>query len=229
MRQLWLIFAISTSALAQTQVTMDGDTPVALLPSQASTQAGNSLLSEAENGEQRTQTVANNAAISVVAEPNPALATGGRSASMTAWSGYAAAESLATNGNPELALKQIDVRLIQAPDDAKAAYLKGLILMQLSRGEEAERWFKMMQSNFPTLSQPYNALAVIYTGRGDLLSAENTLQALLAQHPNDRTAQENLAKIYVKLARASYQKLQKAKAKDATIAQTIKLLEQIDK
>ena len=77
------------------------------------------------------------------------------------WAGYAQAQSMAENGNPRGALRQLESRLATNPQDSRAAYLKGLVLMQLGRGEEAERWYKMMQANFPDLPQPGNALAVI--------------------------------------------------------------------
>lgn len=142
-----------------------------------------------------------------------------------AWSGYKTAESLATNGQPEIALKQLEARLAIAPDDARAAYLKGLILMQQGKTDDAERWFKMMQSNFPNLPQPYNALAIIYTGRDDLESAQNVLQALLMQHPNHHNARVNLAHIYLRLARENYQQALKAKPNDDTIKNILKNLE----
>ncbi|SUO93358.1 Flp pilus assembly protein TadD, contains TPR repeats [Suttonella ornithocola] len=192
--------------------------PVALLPDKGSVGSEEALLrSAAQQVQQATPPVLTNISSTASANQTP-----------PPWSGYKAAESLATNGNPELALKQLEGRLVSAPNDAKAAYLKGLILMQLGRSEDAERWFKMMQSNFPNLPQPYNALAVIYTGRGDLLSAENTLQALLAQNPNHRSAHINLANIYLKLAQENYQKALDLNPKDAAVAQKLKALEALN-
>lgn len=144
------------------------------------------------------------------------------------WPGYRAVEALATSGRAQEALRQLDLRLVQRPEDARAAYMKGLVLMQLGRGADAERWFKMMQGNFPELAQPYNALAVIYFGRGDLLSAQNVLQAVLAQHPDNRTAQRNLAEIYLRLARESYEKIRKTAPEDARIAAIINALDALN-
>lgn len=212
-RGLWLLMAfLSLSVFAQ----QGDEPPVVLLPSGAS-ENPQALLQSAK------QAVSVGAA--VAQENKPSTPT----EQVPLWSGYKAAESLATNGNPELALKQLEARLVSAPDDAKAAYLKGLILMQLGRADDAERWFKMMQSNFPNLPQPYNALAIIYMGKGDLLSAMNVLQALLAQHPNHRNAQINLANIYLKLAQENYQKALKAKPDDDMIAQKLKALNAISK
>lgn len=142
-----------------------------------------------------------------------------------AWSGYHAAESMATNGNPDLALKQLEARLISEPNDAKAAYLKGLILMQLGKAEDAERWFKMMQSNFPDLPQPYNALAVIYTGRDDFRSAQTELEALLEKQPSYHNARINLASVHLKMATENYRLALENRPKDKKIAEILHLLE----
>lgn len=142
------------------------------------------------------------------------------------WSGYHAAESLATNGSPELALRQLDARLASAPDDRKAAYLKGLILMQMRKSEEAERWFRMMQSNFPDMPQPYNALAVIYDGRGDLAAARQILQDLLTLHPDQHGARVNLGNIYLKLARSEFEKALKEKPDDAMIRRKLEAIQE---
>lgn len=202
-QRLWIAIGaifLYGNALAQ-------DVPVALLPGSASTPS---------------TLQANLAQNPPVAAPKGSVGEAGQ------WSGYANVEATAINGNPELALKQLDRRLAVASNDARAAYLKGLILMQMGESEQAERWFKMMQSNFPDLAQPYNALAVIYHGRGDLLSAQNVLEASLAQHPDNRIAQINLADIYLELARKNYDMALKMQPDDAKIAAKLKALEALN-
>ena len=140
------------------------------------------------------------------------------------WSGYAQAQSMAENGNPRGALKQLETRLSTRPDDSRAAYLKGLVLMQLGRSEEAERWYKMMQANFPDLPQPGNALAVIYAGRGDLPAAEAALRALLEKHPDHTSARVNLARLYIQMAQAEYEKALKDTPDNAMIARKLEAL-----
>lgn len=140
------------------------------------------------------------------------------------WSGYAQAQSMAENGNPRGALKQLETRLSTHPEDSRAAYLKGLVLMQLGRGDEAERWYKMMQANFPDLPQPGNALAVIYAGRGDLPAAEAALRALLEKHPDHTSARVNLARLYVQMAQAEYEKALKEQPDNAMIARKLEAL-----
>lgn len=143
------------------------------------------------------------------------------------WSGYSGVQQTAENGNPQEALRQLNIRLNNQPEDAKAAYLKGLVLMQLGESEKAERWFKMMQANFPDLPQPENALAVIYSGRGDLTGAEAVLRSVLLKQPGHVSARLNLAKVYLQLAQAEYEKALKAKPDDAMIARRLKALKTI--
>ena len=140
------------------------------------------------------------------------------------WAGYAQAQSMAENGNPRGALRQLESRLATNPQDSRAAYLKGLVLMQLGRGEEAERWYKMMQANFPDLPQPGNALAVIYAGRGDLPAAELALRDVLLKHPEHNSARVNLARLYVQMAQAEYEKALKAIPDNAMIARKLEAL-----
>ena len=140
------------------------------------------------------------------------------------WAGYAQAQSMAENGNPRGALRQLESRLATNPQDSRAAYLKGLVLMQLGRGEEAERWYKMMQANFPDLPQSGNALAVIYAGRGDLPAAELALRDVLLKHPEHNSARVNLARLYVQMAQAEYEKALKATPDNAMIARKLEAL-----
>lgn len=144
-----------------------------------------------------------------------------------AWQGYQAVESLAVNGNPELALKQLEARLVVASDDIRALYLKGLILMQMGYVEEAERWFKMVKSNFPDKVQSYNALAVIYSGRGDVLGALSEWQALLALEPNHQNARLNSARVHLQEAYAHYLFLQENGLASDEVKRRIKILEDL--
>ena len=144
-----------------------------------------------------------------------------------AWSGYKAVESLAVNGNPALALKQINSRLAQFSDDTKAAYLKGLILMQMGKAEEAERWFKMMIVNFPNVPQFYNALSVIYTGKKDLKAAQNILEELLKISPNNQTARLNLASILIQQANSHYKAILEKEPSNDIIKNKLKTLEEM--
>lgn len=226
-----IVLAVQMSVRAHAQ-----DVPVVLLPANGASVAAQ----PADTPVASEKSAADQEAIIAKYAPNakagaPAHSTGQvQSGSMVSnasreappWAGYQAAESLATNGNPELALRQLEVRLASAPDDRKAAYLKGLIMMQMGKSEEAERWFRMMQVNFPEMAQPYNALAVIYDSRGDLPAARDVLEVLLQKQPEHHSARINLGNIYLKLARGEFEKALKAKPDDAMIRRKLKAIQE---
>lgn len=226
------LYLITAAAWAQQS---NDEPPVALLPSQGNVGTGEQLLQDAQQGVGALANPAANSAPQARAQtmvlPQGTISSAPLASTQAAppWSGYQAAESLAANGNPDLALKQLEARLAAAPDDAKAAYLKGLILMQLGRSEDAERWFNMMRSNFPKLPQPYNALAVIYSGRNDWAAAQQVLEALLAIEPNHHNARLNLANVHLRLARRQYEAALKNKPKDAMIMQKLQQLDALQK
>lgn len=233
MKKIMMLGIAQVLALAYAQ-----DVPVALLPADgtavAAQPADTPVVPEKSTADQGQEAII--AKYAPNAKPGaPAHSTGQvQSGSMTPsvsreappWAGYQAAESLATNGNPELALRQLEARLASAPDDRKAAYLKGLIMMQVGKGEDAERWFRMMQVNFPEMAQPYNALAVIYDSRGDLLAARDVLEALLQKQPEHYNARINLGNIHLKLARSEFEKALKAKPDDAMIRKKLKAIQE---
>lgn len=224
-----VIVLCAFSAALWAQVPND-EPPVMLLPSRGNSGTGEQLLGSAQQGVVAPTNTPAPAQTMVL--PQGTISTAPLSANTQApppWSGYQAAESLAANGNPELALKQLEARLVSAPDDAKAAYLKGLILMQLGRAEDAERWFKMMNSNFPTLPQPYNALAVIYSGRNDWTSAQKVLEQLLSIDPKHHNARLNLANVHLRLAREQYEAALNNKPNDAMIMQKLQQLDALQK
>lgn len=197
-RMVFLMLGLCTCVAAQS-------VPVALLPAQSA-----DILTP-----EKAQAAAKPSAGAIPAHTN------------NAWPGYLGVQKTAENGNPQEALHQLNMRLNNQPEDSKAAYLKGLVLMQLGESEKAERWFKMMQANFPDLPQADNALAVIYSARGDFPAAEAVLRAVLKKQPGHISARINLAKVYLQLAQAEYEKALKAKPDDAMIARQLKTLKTI--
>lgn len=140
------------------------------------------------------------------------------------WLGYEAVEKLAVQGNPLQALQQLDMRLVQAPEDSRAAYMKGLILMQTGQVAQAKRWFVMMQANYPELSQPYTALAVIYDGSGEYEKGVAILQQLLTLQPQHVKARQSLAQLYLKLAAQQLGQTLKSAEEDAMILRQLETL-----
>ncbi|MDO4434899.1 MAG: tetratricopeptide repeat protein [Cardiobacteriaceae bacterium] len=159
--------------------------------------------------------------------PMPSQAPSNHEAVPAVWNDYAKVESMAQNGQATEALALLETRLTQAPNDAKASYLKGLILMQLGRRENAEAWFLSMRQQFPKLPQPYNALAVIYQAQGKLIEAELILRELSQAHPEQKNVHRNRGEIYLQLAQSAFEKAHQQNPDDAMINERLEALSKL--
>jgi Flp pilus assembly protein TadD len=109
-------------------------------------------------------------------------------------------------GNYPTALEQINGYLAGKPKDAQGRFLKGLILTELNRTNEAIETFSDLTDEFPELPEPYNNLAVLYANQGQFERAKNSLEMAIRTHPAYATAHENLGDIYAKMASMAYNK-----------------------
>lgn len=201
-----LAWMVTQSALAQTT---NEQPPVALLPSDNKVE----VKIDAMTGDAaKVATPAPNANQSALEASQPSSPK-----PSAPWNEYAKIENMAQNGQANEALALLETRLKDAPDDAKASYLKGLILMQLGRREQAEEWFLGMRKNFPNLPQPYNALAVIYQAQGKLIEAELILRELSQAHPEQKNVHRNRGEIYLQLAQSAFEKANQQNPEDAMI------------
>ena len=107
-------------------------------------------------------------------------------------------------GKQEQALTRVDAYLVSKPKDAQARFLKGLILTEQNKTDEAIRVFSGLTEDYPELPEPYNNLAVLYASQGQYDKARISLEMAIRAHPNYATAHENLGDIYVKMASQSY-------------------------
>ncbi len=109
-------------------------------------------------------------------------------------------------GQYSAALEQVNSYLGTKPKDAQGRFLKGLILTELNRPNEAIETFSDLTDEFPELPEPYNNLAVLYANQGQFERAKNSLEMAIRTHPSYATAHENLGDIYAKMASMSYNK-----------------------
>jgi Flp pilus assembly protein TadD len=65
-------------------------------------------------------------------------------------------------GQYSQALEQVDKYLAGKPKDAQARFLKGIILTEMNKPNEAIVVFTKLTEDYPELPEPYNNLAVIY-------------------------------------------------------------------
>lgn len=114
------------------------------------------------------------------------------------------ANKLFKQGDAVQALDKVERLLLEKPKNAPAQFLKGLILTEQNKTEEAIKVFTVLNEEFPELPEPYNNLAVLYAGQGQYEKAKIALEMAIHAHPSYVTAHENLGDIYAKLASQSY-------------------------
>src|SRR5688500_7243471 len=116
------------------------------------------------------------------------------------------AEKLFKAGQHQQALERVNRFLSNNPRDAKARFLKGVILTEQGKTKEAIEIFTKLTQDRPELPEPYNNLAVIYASQGQYEKARVALEQSIRTHPSYATAYENLGDVYAKLASQAYDK-----------------------
>lgn len=104
------------------------------------------------------------------------------------------------------ALDRAERYLAKNPKDAQARFLKGLILADQGRRDEAIDVFTRLTEDYPELPEPYNNLAVLYAEQNKYDAAKIALETAIRAHPNYATAHENLGDLYAKMASLAYDK-----------------------
>jgi Flp pilus assembly protein TadD len=112
------------------------------------------------------------------------------------------------SGQQQEALARAERHLAAEPRDAQMRFLRGVLLAESKRTDEAIQAFRGLTEDFPELPEPYNNLAVIYAERGQYGQARDALETAVRNNPQYATAQENLGDIYVQLARDAYARAQ---------------------
>jgi Flp pilus assembly protein TadD len=110
------------------------------------------------------------------------------------------------NGNLAGALSHADAYLAKNPKDAQARFLKGLILADLGKTNDAIAVFTGLTDDHPELPEPYNNLAVLYASQNKYAAAKDALEMAIRAHPDYATAHENLGDLYAKMASVAYEK-----------------------
>jgi len=117
---------------------------------------------------------------------------------------YADVDKLFGTGHLAEAVQRADVYLASNPRDARMRFLKGLMLSEQGRTNEAVAVFTKLTEDFPDLPEPYNNLAVIYNKQGQYDQARRALESAIRTNPSYATAYENLGDVYAKLASQAY-------------------------
>lgn len=137
------------------------------------------------------------------------------------------AQALLKRGDAAGALRKLEPRIAARPQDAQARFLKGVVLSELKRDEEAKQVFRELTIEFPELPEPYNNLAVLYAASGDFDNARQALEAAVRVNPKYATAYENLGDIYAELARGAYDRAATLTPGSGTVRNKLQLARQL--
>lgn len=113
---------------------------------------------------------------------------------------------LANQGQQAAALEKVNTYLATNPKDVHAQFIKGVILAEQNRRDEAIKIFTEITTNNPNLPEPHNNLAVLYAEQGQYDKARKALENAIKTHPSYATAHENLGDIYARMASEAYDK-----------------------
>jgi tetratricopeptide (TPR) repeat protein len=140
---------------------------------------------------------------------------------------YQEGSRLLKEGKRAEALDRVNTFLTQHPKDARARFLKGVILTEQGKTEDAIRIFTELTQDYPELPEPYNNLAVLYAGQGDYQKARKALETAIRTHPSYAVAHENLGDIYATLASQAYDKALQLDSSNAAARKKLALIKEL--
>jgi len=114
------------------------------------------------------------------------------------------AQKLYGQGRLQPAMELVDAYLKAQPREPQGRFLRGLLLTEQKKVNEAIQVFTSLTEDFPELPEPYNNLAVLYASLGNYDKAKSALELAIHTHPSYATAHENLGDIYAQLASRAY-------------------------
>ncbi|TAG27396.1 MAG: tetratricopeptide repeat protein [Burkholderiales bacterium] len=135
-----------------------------------------------------------------------ALLSAGLLFSNLAFADYAEVNRLMRAGQLAEATAKADQFLAGKPKDPQMRFLKGVILTEQGKPQDAITQFTKLIEDYPELPEPYNNLAVLQAGQGQFDKARAALEMAIRTNPSYATAHENLGDVYAKLASQAYSK-----------------------
>ena len=137
-----------------------------------------------------------------------------------------AVRAMVQDGRYAQALERIDEALAGDPGDVQARFLRGVVLAELGRTDNAITVFRRLAEDLPEMPEPHNNLAVLYAGRGDYDRARDALLDAIHTHPSYATAHENLGDVYAKLASVAYDKALRFDGSNASVRSKLSLIDE---
>lgn len=119
---------------------------------------------------------------------------------------YSDVQRLQQAGQTRAALARADEHIAAHPRDPQMRFIKSGLLSASGQTAEAEALLTQLTQDYPELPEPWNNLAVLYAGRGQLDKAQEALSTALRINPAYGTALENLGDVRVRQATEAYQR-----------------------
>ena len=135
--------------------------------------------------------------------------------------------ALLRKGAAAEALSRIDAFLKTNPKDARARFLRGVILTEQQKSDEAIVIFRELSEEMPEAPQPHNNLGVLYAAKGRYDEARRELETAILADPKYALAHENLGDVYARMAGQSYQRAGKLDPKNLSAPGKSKMVDQI--
>ncbi len=125
------------------------------------------------------------------------------------------------------ALAQVERYLTAHPTNARARFLKGVVLTEQQKSDEAIAVFSTLVEDYPELPEPHNNLAVLYASRGEYDKARDALERALENQPGYAIAHENLGDVYAKMAARSYARALESNDKTPALANKLEAMRRL--
>lgn len=140
---------------------------------------------------------------------------------------YTDVSQLVRNGKLAEALAKADQFLVGKPRDPQMRFLKGVILRDSGKVNDAIASFTRLTEDYPELPEPYNNLAVLYASQTQYDKARTALEMAIRTNPSYATAHENLGDVYAKLASQAYNKALQLDASNTAVAPKLALIREL--
>lgn len=116
------------------------------------------------------------------------------------------ASRLLQAGKHAEATKIVENGLKRDPKDLQLRFMKGVLLAERKRSQEAIAVFEKLSEDYPELPEAHNNLAVLYSRDGQIDKAKAALDKAIKTNPGTAAAYENLGDLHARMAAQSYSK-----------------------
>lgn len=136
-------------------------------------------------------------------------------------------EKLIKNGRSAQALELAGLGLERNNRNAQLRFMRAVALETLGRKEESAKELRSLISAYPEIPEPYNNLAVIEAGFGNLEESLRLLTRALQINPDFQLARKNVGDVYLALAIEAYEASAPSFPRNAELQTRLKTLKRI--